>query len=1046
MSSRITQAALVLLFVFPIARNASAATDVPPFPDDGVAIADVADVFDDLRSFLAAFESEAGTSFHIAIVANSDPYDRAGVDYGDASGDYIDSIVVAWLPLIDDPANSVIIALAIENREVLVQPGASYVQMGFSDDAVDDVVQSSRFVTHARTGDYDTALQALVSALDGQIAELLREEQYHREDATEALPILRDRLQALRQGMDEADFSLSSIEEDLIWLEGRLDEAEQYLEQDRMGGRAFDAVTDASYELDLAEELLADRSADLHFKTRTLPAIGFILLAIVLIFVVAVRRARTAHFRALANEELGRWEKMLGTAGTRMLDLQNEHAVLLGESDLVERFGGETAEPVGRVAAKVDELFMMYEVACNFVKEVKQTLDSAGSLNKKKAVEAWMRLSGDVIIEDAAVGPIRLFLSEHPTRVISATELLQNMDSVFSEALKEVETLETQCSQVWQRLDEIQATLLACEEIASRLDEIAVMSEQMMEELTEGQQTQAQLKSDSERDPFGAAASVANLAEITATLLQRYERLDKALTIAQKVPTRLEETMNRIAELRASKGMRLTEPGFEPEIMGDHVEASIRDCYQSTEDGEDERALMDAEEAEDLCEELDGLIEETLKSKENSSTEIKEQTKRHQRLTTPLPEKAKHISDLRKCHADEALQPALDNVDEAKTALEYAITCLNDATAAVSETEQRYLGGAELIKRAVGALDDVEDLFAEIGEKGKELAEHRSAAEKFLSRLKTIVRELERELADNNSFASEFTKRVADKLRQLLDQSETETQAEKPNWLMTRQRLETGTNLAEEVLERANAERAAYDAARELQPKVEAKVEGIQIVLDSSEEDRQPANDSYQSARQALTEAAAAREDDDLDWLAILAFYQQADRSLDEARTLAETDFSAAEQARNAIAKAETSIRQANRSYGHGVVAVLTASEARLTAAKEALAAHQYEKGASEAAGARLSAERAASNAQSQARQKADAARQRSFSSSSWGGSSSSWGSSRSRSRSRSSSSSSRSSFGSSSGRSSFRSSSRSSFGRSSSRSSYSRSSSRSKW
>lgn len=68
------------------AAPARAATPIPPWREDRVAVAGTADTFDPLRRFLADFQGEAGAQYHVVVVARSDPRDRAGPEHsGSAS-------------------------------------------------------------------------------------------------------------------------------------------------------------------------------------------------------------------------------------------------------------------------------------------------------------------------------------------------------------------------------------------------------------------------------------------------------------------------------------------------------------------------------------------------------------------------------------------------------------------------------------------------------------------------------------------------------------------------------------------------------------------------------------------------------------------------------------------------------------------------------------------------------------------------------------------------------------------------------------------------
>ena len=70
-SPRIAARAATILFAAALAwtGRAEAATPIPPFPEDRVAVAGTADTFGPLREHLAAFSSDVGASYHVCVVA-----------------------------------------------------------------------------------------------------------------------------------------------------------------------------------------------------------------------------------------------------------------------------------------------------------------------------------------------------------------------------------------------------------------------------------------------------------------------------------------------------------------------------------------------------------------------------------------------------------------------------------------------------------------------------------------------------------------------------------------------------------------------------------------------------------------------------------------------------------------------------------------------------------------------------------------------------------------------------------------------------------------
>jgi hypothetical protein len=158
----------------PIAR---AWTEVPPFPPDGrVAVRGVETDFQPLRDSLRRFESAVGAKYHVLVVEYSDPENRDGPDYGDESGQYIDRVVEAWTPSAD-PQNSVLVVLAIRNRDIIVHPFSRWARLGWEADEVKRTIDDSSFGARARAGDYNTAIAELVRAIDRELERRVADEQ-----------------------------------------------------------------------------------------------------------------------------------------------------------------------------------------------------------------------------------------------------------------------------------------------------------------------------------------------------------------------------------------------------------------------------------------------------------------------------------------------------------------------------------------------------------------------------------------------------------------------------------------------------------------------------------------------------------------------------------------------------------------------------------------------------------------------------------------------------------------------------------------------------
>jgi hypothetical protein len=165
----------VVVAALSVAQGALAASPIPAFPKDGtVAVQDVPDSFAKLRKFLAEYRSPIGAKYHVAVVAYTDPLNREGLGFGDESGEYLERLVEKWRVSVDTE-NAVIILLGLRNRDIRIHPFSRWAQLGWQRYQVVKTLESSQFSSFARASDYESALRALVGAIDAELSQRLRD-------------------------------------------------------------------------------------------------------------------------------------------------------------------------------------------------------------------------------------------------------------------------------------------------------------------------------------------------------------------------------------------------------------------------------------------------------------------------------------------------------------------------------------------------------------------------------------------------------------------------------------------------------------------------------------------------------------------------------------------------------------------------------------------------------------------------------------------------------------------------------------------------------
>jgi uncharacterized membrane protein YgcG len=1027
---------LLTALACPLSRSAAAWTPVPPFPEDGVAVGDVADTFDDLRAFLRGFESAVDAQYAVCVVRVSDRQDRGGRAYSGSTVAYVDHVFAAWRERLH-PERGVVIAIALANRGVAIHPGSRWTGLGFEQRAITGVIDGSSFARYARAGDYTGALQALVLAVDMHLG--LRERQLAqlREDWSDRSAAVHGRLTMLSHNLARTPFDTTRPRALLTEAERTLSHAEEVHALGSLQEAVY-LVSRAEARLERAELALSD-ARELHrFRTETLPKLLIMgALLLVLTVLVVLRWVRARH-RRQARQTISGWKHRLTDAGDRLVEIENGHPLVFGARGPDSGFTGATLEMFEAVGRKVDDLFIRYMHAQRLVAQADQLAGEAGALSWSGFDAAHRRLTIDEV-ELGADGDVekRLLVrsprSSKDAQRLRAGRVLQGLEEGFDDVQVDVASLEEVMRVVPERLRAALTALSAADAGRRHLGQRGFHPDAYTKRLTELEAEHQRTSGVARTDPVGAEApSIELLGEAEALQARLARARAAAIRMREKTIPAVTGLGQRMRTLRVTGGLRLSEPGFEPEAMTAGVLRDAHAMGEAIREGDDERAAGLAERAAASAAEIERLLEATLAARETVPAEVEALRDRRAALSQQLPERSKRLLALREEHADEALQPALDNAEEAEAALTFSDRCLDDADAAAGDDEQRYLQAAELVRRAVATLRAIDALYAEIEDRAALLAEARDAAAAALQRAQGDASSLSSLLSGDDRFATEDTLRTHGEMTDLVAEEADAHVASRPDWLTRRRRSEAMADLAAAALARAREERAAFASCLGLRSRVAGRREAIAAILAGSEDDRPPANASFDAGEASLAQAERLAGRARPDWPEVLALLESAAALIDRAEREARDDIEAAEAARRAVREAATEQSRVDRSYGHGVRATLDASQNALRTAREALLAHNYELALTKA----RNAEKAAADAERAARRRVRrkkaaaaerAARRRAASSSSSIFSSSSSSSSSSWSSSSSSSSSSwsgGSSFGSSSGGSSYSSSS----------------------
>ncbi len=1054
--------ALAAAALLAIASFATAGSSLPGFPADGVAVSDVDDTFDGLRTYLRGHKSQAGATYHACFVKFSDPRNRSGRQHSGSAVKFVDTLFAKWKPQLD-PSNHVIILVSTENRGIAIHPGSRWTGLGFEQRAMTRVIDNSPFAQYARSGDLAAGVERLIGAIDLHLGLLLQQQVERGKRIVESVGTVRGQIDGLRQTLRGQPFDTGRAQEPLeraATLVAAADEAlrsddverasdlvqvasaavneaqrahtraaTRHAQLERLRAAAPREMRDARAEFDelgariagasyapqrfrnthqeigetLAEgdrgleqndpvlavararsaskwisqlsQSLDREAASHHFKTRTAPAIAAAIAGFIALIVLLILRLTRSARRRSAESIVRRWHRTLDKASSRVLALRNEHPTLFGTGQLEQRYVGETATALHDVGEIADDYLLSYAAADTQLARAEAQIAEGGALAWAAYDRAIAMLEKDAVeIRREHVGGESLLLAETRPVTRKADELIEFVEEAYAEVFARVSGLQGRIratpEQMSKALEEITAMEPGLAVLDGRGVDVTVYRSALAKLVTR----HGELAGTAHRDPLGVCEPVVELLTAAETLAQRTGRVAAARNLLDEAIDRvLLDTLERIRTLRLTDGAKIAEPGFEPEAMAAAAEELAATAMAEAADGSDEDALRRAGDAESTVREIGRLVAATLASREKTPGVLDEREVNQRNLRTRLPERRLRIDGLRESHDDDALQPALDNAEEAEEALDFVTRCIAEARTALGRTEQRYLAAAELARRAGVVVADVDELYDEIESKSDELDAARAAAESALATAGATLDGIAEALATEERFPSKETLEAATELASRRVELTELCNADRPHWPRCRDATALLRRLADETRDRARDERAAYRRAEALRESVLDDLAEVRHLLDVSEDDRPRANARCADATPLAEQVRNLRHQKHPDWADVEARLNEIATITAEAKDLARADLQAAAAARKAIAKADDAIDGADKPYGYGIRARLNPAKKALRRARKELGSQDYERSLRQAQKAEDGAAEARRAATGKARRRAAA-------------------------------------------------------------------------
>lgn len=692
-----------------------------------------------------------------------------------------------------------------------------------------------------------------------------------------------------------------------------LDRAARAIDAARAATRDFDPER-AGVFLDRASSAqAAARVAEYRAAYRrrlTHEVLPVVLVVLAFAFVLRrlfVRAQESRRIVAEARERLAALDAALGVAGEKLLALENEHALFLSGGSAASDFEGASREPVRDAAARTDELFLAFEAATRLSREARAKLDGVGSIGLSAAKSALAALTTEpFVVRTEQVKVRKLLLPDSREIRMTLPELLVELESAYARASGLLEVLGVRIGEIHEQVDGLASVVARAEdsfEEAARRVKIGSFAARV-KALDDARLA---IVASSRLDPLGAVDRIAAFRETAGALVALADGLvDVAKTVRDTVPTSLDASMKRVADLRAA-GRKLAEPGFDPDAIVARAKLACRSVLRSLESGELENAVEESRRVRDAAADLEADLGASELARTTYVGRISDDRARLEPLEKRIVERRARVEALRAVYSDDSLGDVLDNAQEADVALSRARTLLAEAEHGLREDTQAYLGAKRAADEAHEAIDSVETLFFAIDGKASELA---SALVEVDADRKAAAERLALARADSDAIAALGVPRgvalepIAEELEALAalrDETPTPVRslATRSDALLVR---------ADEARAFFAARRATIDERRRVREQVGEMVRTLGGSLANSRDDGPEANAIFEQAKARFAAVRDAPLDDGLDL--IDSELRAIAEAVESARTKASLDFESAREARAALAKAHEAVRE----------------------------------------------------------------------------------------------------------------------------------------
>ena len=754
---------LILAFVNPVAA-ADPPTPFPEFTGGRLYVAGVPDVYGAVTTTIAETERTSPQTYYVVVVRTS----GSGTQ---ATRNYTDALYQEWVTqaaerkLTFDPERSVLIVLALDNRQLSIHAGSRLLsEYGLTGQKIDSEIVAPSFIPFAKTGNYADGLTALIPKVEAwvaaQAAELARKRDLA---ASQKTKVSQAPAAPAGNTVPESATSLPSP--------NPLQPSEKSSSESppatgaalSSGGEAADPGVGIVVAGEQQHAVVSPRP--LTPRTAGGPPVAFFfgggLLAITLL-VVGVLRALHVRRRRLAGEQLAAFKQRVIELSDSLDALRERHKLLPSSIAAFQLpMTGETLSLYNAVSASLDRFREEWLKLMDAWDRAEKSIQSEQALSTKRCKEA-QRILTAAGVADALRG-----LTEQ------CSSPLDRLAHGHARAAKDLATIDAESAQLNQQCESMQAAGLAISPYQADREAVATLIARVPEILP--------------ADPIGAQTALDQARQQFGALFRRTESILEQSRAARDA----DQALLRVAELaiqQRAAGLLLREAGADP----DPLLAEARMQYQAVLE---HLNAGDAESAKGCLQQVTGLadraargIDAHVSARASCGIQLPARQAELQRLKTVARQSHTSRSRLEQEFAADSWRGVAANLHEGTERIDTLASLIEKARQATDPGVQQFLAAASLLEQVETEQKQSVALFEAIDHRLQELTNLRTQCQSKLAEGRSLAARTGELLLANTADRPRSNQRYQ-AARQTLEQIAGEAASPRPDWTKIEGRL-----------------------------------------------------------------------------------------------------------------------------------------------------------------------------------------------------------------------------------------------------------------